>query len=150
MQNNYIKTLSTLHTALLVGQIFFAGIMLLLIYRGGITPAMVQNSQFFLIASLLATAIGFVAGHTLYTKKINAIKENDANVSVKLSQYRSANILRWAIFEGVAYLTIIFFFLTAEKYIIILCAVMMTVFFTTRPSMQKVCDETGLNESDIE
>jgi len=147
-----IKALSIIHLALLLGQVFFTLISLFLIYskNSSSSSSLQQYSQQLIILCIILGFAGYLVGKNLFRKKLEQINGNVKSVPEKFNDYRSACITRWALLEAPSLFSLILFFLTGNYIILVVGVAIILLFFTTRPSLQKVASDLGISETEIE
>lgn len=147
----YIKAISVLHYALMAGQFLMGIIMFALVWLKKENSFPLQNiSQQMLIACIVIAALAYLAGNLLFKKKLQNINEGNNPVSKKLDEYRAANITRWALMEFATLFCIIIFFITGNYSIMIVAAVMLLLFFTTKPGTEKTVAELNISLNDLD
>lgn len=146
----YLKSLKVLHFALLMGQTIFALIACYLVFVKEFQPTLADISQELLIAVILIGLVMFIAGNTIFKKKIEPLKDPSIPVSQKLENYRATSIIRWAMLEGAVLLSIIFFLLTGNQQILIVAVVLIILFITTRPRLQKISEHLNITPAEVE
>lgn len=147
-----IRTLKLLHSSLLVGQLVFAAIAVYLIYSKSFYPVF-QKSEIVTIVS--SGVIGFACAFIIialqiYKKKVDEIKNSDENISLKISRFRTVSIIRWAMIEAPAMLAIICYLLTGNQFLLIVIAIILFIFYYTKPSLAKVATELSMSEKEVE
>lgn len=149
--STYIKSTSILHAALLAGQFLMAVIMFAVVWFKKENSFSLQNlSEQLLIACVVISAVAYLAGNLLFKKKLENIIVSNNTVSKKLEEYRGANILRWALMEIATLYSIIIFFLTGNYSILIVAALMMILFFTTKPGTGKTVADLNISLTDLD
>lgn len=120
------KDLNILYLAFLFGQLMVLGIFYYL--RGNSPVVDNENNMIFkLIATIAAVAV------IIFSRRINPLASiNDPSLSEeeKVEKFRSSNIIRWAIVEGVVLIAAVFYFLESDSYFL-LVGMVMTLFFYT-------------------
>ncbi|HXS55125.1 MAG TPA: hypothetical protein VN726_03310 [Hanamia sp.] len=146
-----IRALSILHTALLVGQFLFALISLFLGYAKKISSSSLQQyPQQMLILSIVVGVVSYIAANRLFTKKLEQIKADYKPVSEKFNDYRAASLTRWALIEFASLFSIILFLTTNYYLILVVAVVLIFLFYSTRPTLQKIASDMGVSEIEIE
>ncbi len=152
MQNTtaaFLKNMKIVFVALAIIQILLAVIAFILISTGLSLNGNNLTPVFTYLIPALCTAMVFVS-MVIFKNKINTI---DSNLSLndKLNAYRGLYITRWAIIEGPIIFTIIAYLLTGAQKFLIIVVVMLVVFISLYPSIQKILKELPLssNEQDI-
>jgi hypothetical protein len=146
-----IKALTVMHFSLLMGQLMFAAIAAYLVYTKSF-GAVVNNEEVISILGpgLTGLAVAFVLiGFYSYNRKLEKISTNDKAIQEKLTGYRAANIIRWAILEAPTLLAIICFLLTGKPIFIFVMLVLLSLFIYTKPSTAKAAKEVGINEAEV-
>lgn len=149
---SYIKSLQMIHGALLTGQILFCGLAFYLTYNGIVTPIVVPEQTAWIIESAL---VGFCIvlaylSFPVYKNKVRALQQSSGTAAQKLTAYRAANIIRWAMMEAPVLLLLVYGMFTGQKMTMIFIAIILLLFILSRPFMQKAVTETGLSDADIE
>lgn len=144
----YFRTLSILHIALCAGVGMFAGVVLLLKYVIA-APASAPELQSVLLPVAAGTAlVSIAAAILLYKKRLAAIR-NMARLSQKLSAYRAAQLLRWALLEGGVMIGLIGLMLTMNIPFMIIVAVPFALMIGSRPARAAGIAEMGLSWEEV-
>lgn len=147
----YIKALSILHYALLAGQFLMGIIIFGLVWLKKENSFPLENlSQQLLIACVVIAVLAYLGANLLFKKKLEHINAENNPVSKKLEEYRAANITRWAIVELATLFCIIIFFVTGNYSIMIVAAVMLFLFFTTKPGAEKTIAELNISMNELD
>lgn len=128
-----IKQSQTICSALIIGQLFFLAIAIYLVIStgAGFGEAGLGEVFIFVIPIFAVTSIG--ASYFVFKGKLNKLKESPS-LEQKLVEYRSAQIVRWALLEGPSFLTIIAFLLTGQFLFVGIVAVIIMFFIPTFPN----------------
>jgi hypothetical protein len=100
----------------------------------------------FLIVPVFAIA-GIYGSQYLFKMKLNDIK-NKTNLSEKLTDYKSACIIRWAILEAPSFLAIVAAIITGEVLLLGIVAIIIAWFVAIRPGVQRAINELDLDYKD--
>lgn len=148
---SYVKSISILHLALLIGQFLFGIIILLLVHSiGDRTSRLKGIDQPLLILCLFLGVAACLGGTFLFRKKLDQINQDGKEIHKKLTDYRSASITRWAILESSILFSIIIFFITG-KYLIISISLILIIFFASlRPTEKKITSDLNISEQEID
>jgi len=145
--SNYIQANKILCFALIAGQIFFALVAIFLVNFAGIDINDAELNEVFIfivptlgIASLLGSIIVFKG-------KLSRIKEI-SDISAKLTEYRSAQIIRWALYEGPSFFAIVVYILTGEVYYLGMVILALILFGMTFPSQERLVKDLDLSWED--
>ena len=131
----YIKTLSTIHLALLGGMLMFVAVSYMQI-ETNILSFDYENDTFFLLVPLL-TLGGVVASFIVPAKTINALPK-ESSLREKLMAYQTSSIIKYALIEGPSLFAIVSYMQTENLYYLIIAGALMTYFLTLRPSKSKI------------
>lgn len=134
--NLIIKQSQTICSALIIGQLFFLAIAIYLVINKvtGFGEANLDDVFIFVIPIFAVTSIG--ASYFVFKGKLNKLKESPS-LEQKLVEYRSAQIIRWALLEGPSFLTIIAFLLTGQFLFVGIVAVIIMFFIPTFPNRSR-------------
>lgn len=136
--NPFMRQLVILHTAMFLGQFFFLGVVL---FIGG---EKVEEEKFFTFIVPIGVLIGFVVGHLMYRALLSKLPAN-ASLEQRLSTYRSASIVKWALLEGPTLFTLVAYMFTGRMIFIAYVGMMLLVFALNRPTKSKLETELGLS-----
>ena len=109
----YFKILKIMHLALLIGLSAFTLIVYLLSINGGIIADNSDLDNLFQYIAPTLIVSGIIASYLIQKNKVNKIKLK-TNVIEKLTDYRSAFIIKFALLEAPAFFAIVIFILTAN------------------------------------
>ena len=146
-KGNEFKALQILHMALLTGMALFSVIAVFLVTKG-LIPANKALEKPLQVAALLVSVGGTAAGFALFNKRIKSIQPTDT-VASRITTYRAAAILRWALIEGPVLLSIISFLLTGNYAFLALGIALMLVFVVVRPAKPVIIFLLQLNEKEV-
>lgn len=146
-----IKALAVMHFSLLIGQLMFAGIAYYLRYTK-VFGSIIKDQEVLLliVPALIALAVVFIMiSYFSFKKKVESISKNDQPVTEKLTAYRAASIIRWAMLEAPVLLLIIGFLLTGTSGLLLVIAVMLIMFVYTKPTIAKTAGQLGIREEEV-
>lgn len=146
-----IKALAVMHFSLLIGQLMFAAIVLYLNYTQVVESVIKSKEMLLLIVpGLIGFSILFaIVSFFTFKKKIEFLKNNELSVTEKLTAYRAASIIRWAMLEAPVLLAIMVFLLTGIFFLWGLIAVMLVLFIYTKPTIAKTAAELDISEAEV-
>ncbi|WP_158977755.1 hypothetical protein [Cellulophaga sp. L1A9] len=142
-----IKTLTIIHTFLVLSLAVFAAFT----FFGGpgfVNDFNIENDVFIYIVPIVAV-IGYFASKFLYTKALSAI-DSSATLNTKLALYQKANILKYALIEGPAFLAFIQFLSNGYTLYFTIGATLMLYLTMQKPSKTKTIEELSLNTTERE
>ncbi|MBK9591648.1 MAG: hypothetical protein IPO32_09120 [Crocinitomicaceae bacterium] len=131
----YLRANSMLHFALLAGQIMLAIVFIVLTGKTDIilNP---EGDLFFVLVPAFALAALFISGFMF--KKLLVQANSKTTLAEKLSLYRPALLVRYAILEGASLFGLVAYFLNANLFYVFVSAFVMIYFFTLRPTKEKL------------
>lgn len=135
-----LRTMQVLTATLLIGIIFFGGIVIILLSVKG---HLLDNEPLLFSEILLYCAIGLAAfcyffARTIYNKKLETLKNSALPLADKLSQYRALLVLYLACCEGPALFSIVVLYLTGNFLVLIITITMMMAMAVKFPFTQKI------------
>jgi hypothetical protein len=143
----YLTSLSILHLALLMGQIFFAGITYYLHQSGSLQMGMSELASMLKIVVPVLVLGAIIGSHFLFKIKI-AQTQTKEKLAAKLADYRVAFLLQLALMEGGALFSIMSYLLTADLWFLAMAAIVIVVFVLQRPSLQKIAETLRLSHQE--
>lgn len=144
----YFKTIQIIYYALIAGQLFFAFIVLFLIYGMEFKAEMQDLKNIFIIVATLFAIGGLFASQMIFRNRLDQAKSR-TNLPEKLGDYRSALIVRFALLEFPSFLSIVFCMITGEVIFLGLSGLIIAVFLSIKPTKDKAINELELNTSDV-
>jgi len=137
----FLKTLSIIHMALLVGPLLLGAFLFL---NTKIIPTDVQNSDdVFIYVLPLLGMIGIFASKFLYQRFLRALV-NKKSLREKLAGFQSASIIQYALVEGPAFLNLAWFGVTGNSLYLTVAGVLLIYLFIVRPKATQVIDDLQL------
>jgi hypothetical protein len=144
----FFKGLQIMHRAMLSGMIVFAAIIFFLNYSGNFSPALASYNEVLQVAVVLLSLAGFFLGNFLFKKKIASVREL-AVLPYKLSVYRVASLIQWALLEVPALFAIVCFLLVGNYAFLALALALVLLFVIVGPSKIKIAMLLQVREEDI-
>lgn len=147
----YFTSLKIIHIAMLMGQMM----MLLMFYfivqsnGEGISPNEEGDNFAFIlkaIASFLVVSCVLLS-QLIPKTQLKTIRKM-ASLKQKLKDYRALQIVKYALLEGAAMATLVFYFITGELFFLMLVLPLVLVFFFERPSQFKTISDLELKKDD--
>ena len=151
MGNQYkpeIKSLLTIHTALLAGQIILLMLFYFLAgnrYNSG-NPQLFKTLQ--IVAAILAMSSVTVA-FVIFKKKVTELQLSESNLAEKLVLYRAACILKFTLIEGPAVFSIIAYCVFPNASFIVLAVLLIVLFALQRPTIPMLMKDIGVDKEDF-
>ena len=145
---NYFKTLNTLFTAFLAGQVIFAAMAGFLVLSGYGAGNFTAFGNIFFIAVPALIIAGRLGGNMLFNSKTRNA-QSVPDVQTRLNVYRTAFIIRCALLEGPVLFAIIAFMLTQVIEMMAFVAGGIFLFFLLKPSKEKIATTLNISPEDI-
>ena len=134
-QNQQIKAIQIVAAALMLGVLFFIAMALIVINFVGFQTDTVLFLPLLIIS--IAMLANIPLGFVLYNKRIPAL--NDAgSFEEKMGIFRSAFIIRAALFESSSFMAIVSFLLTGKLELLIIAFVGLAAMFITFPTKSRI------------
>lgn len=143
-----IKSLLTVHKALLAGQI----ILLMLFYFLAGNRYNSSNPQLFKILQFVAAFLAISSVTTAFVtfkKKVMQLQLSNSDLSERLVLYRSASILKFALIEGPAVFSIIAYCIFPNASFIVLAVLLIVLFAMQRPTIAMLMHDIGADREDF-
>lgn len=144
--SDFIRSLSILHLAMMIGQLLFSFIVLFLIFQNDLVEVIISDSIFRFIVPVLIF-IGISSGFFLYKTKLKNLVY--IPLSDKLQRYRTAVIIRDSLFEAPSLVAIIVTFLTGNYFYLIYTIVIIVLFLYLIPTKEKIIFSLSLSQDEI-
>ena len=143
---NYFKANRIVHIAFVIGLVFFALVSFLMQLNGFGTIGENGNKFAVYIIPIIAL-IGLISSTLLFKRKLNECKTKQ-NLKEKLTEYRSALILKFGIIEGTTFITLISYLLTGELIVLAVAGILIVAFITYLPTKGKLINDLELSFTD--
>jgi hypothetical protein len=142
--------LKILYSALAAGQLIFACLAYTLNKTGIWLAVPDKNLTLALTIALSIVSIsGISMSYFLYRLKTTAAKQKDT-LAAKLTEYRIACTLRWALLEFPAFLSIAAFLFSGELLFFTGFGIVFLIFSAARPSPEKIALELDLSFDEMQ
>lgn len=139
---SFIKTITVIHLALIMGLLLFSGVSYTLVETNFLSFDF-ENDIFSLIVPAFAIG-GAFASNFIANKKISELSAIES-LKDKLIGYQTASIIRFALLEGPALLGIVIYLQTGNLFYLLIAGTVIAYFVTVRPTKDKI--EMDLNFS---
>ena len=111
------KSNNILHMALCAGLLMMSGVIYYLISSGGVGINNSTNSTFFIIGSVVVL-FGLLVSSKMYAANIkHASSKTFDSYEDASANFRSANVLRWALIEGPSLVAVVLAFLEGNLFL---------------------------------
>ena len=142
-----LKSLQRIHTAMLSGMVLFC-IVSAVVHLSGRLNA---NPNLNKILQVVVLAVSFVCiktGLTVFNRKLQLIPA-EMPLLDKISLYRTAALIKWALMEIPVLLSVACFMITRNYAFIVLAFVLMLLFAFQGPLRQKIMLELQINHAEL-
>lgn len=140
--SGFLKPLQFLFFALLAAQTMFAVIL----FSIAKPESMGGNGILVQIVPFISTGLA-VAGYFIFNARLKALK-SETDFDAKKALYRSASLLKWALFEGGVMLALVVFLVSGDVTIYYLGLFLLVHFAIHFPSKARVLRELEVTEID--
>ena len=144
---NQFKYLQRLHSAMLAGMVLFCLVSAVTRFSAKLTVD-TSLDKVLQVMVLLVSFGSIRAGFFIFNKKLQSIPPMAA-ASEKLSVYRTAAIIKWAMIEGPVLLAVISFMITRNYAFIALAFALIILFALQGPLKQKIMLQLQLTDKDV-
>jgi len=135
--------------ALIAGQVFFALVSFYLQKTGMMDAGIKELRDIFLIIIPLFVVGGFLGSRVMFKTRLNAIKSQD-NLISKMTAYRGALIIKYALLEGPSFFAIVVFLLTGDYLFLGLSGLIIVYFFLIRPTSEAAVNDLELSIMEVQ
>jgi hypothetical protein len=143
----YFRTNAILYWALILG-VIMANAIIVFMFLNETIDNMFEEINFPIAAIALGiTIVGIFLSRMLFRKKMEAIQAL-TKLAEKMSAYKAALIIKYALIEFPAFACLILFSFSYEVLIIGVLLVIIGYYLSEKPSRQRCYTDLGLNESE--
>ncbi len=147
--SNGYKSLLILYISLLFGQLIFLGISFFMVKQQMFNKELADIENILMVLEVLLVLICMISGQKIFKVRVEKLNELKS-LSAKLTEYRVASLIRWALMEGSCLFAIICFMLTSN-YLFMLIAVLVLFFFAgISPVKSKVASDMGITVEELD
>lgn len=140
---DYFRQSQILFFVFLIGLVMFmATAYIVIMYQQALNP---EYAIFLLVMAPLSGIALVVISYRLFMGRIKNAQEQEG-LYEKMEGYRGAMVLRYILLDGAAFVQIITFIMTGNKLYLLLCLVIVTLFFMNRPGLERFISDMELND----
>lgn len=146
--NATLKEIKTLFMAMLLG---IAAIFMITYYLAD--GSLTSNWDFTdvnLIVGIVMALMAILMSPFLYVSRIKANDTTQASLSEKVTVYKMANLLRYALIEGGCLVNLVLFYITKNSAHLYLAIACLITFVMNRPSLDKLTRDLRLTKSELD
>ena len=144
---SYFLALQIVYYALIAGQLIFAFLTFYLIRSGLFDGEQAELRNIFIFIVPVFVMGGLFISHLLFKSFLNNAK-GKISLYEKLTYYRSALIIRYALLEGPSFFAIVVYLLTGDYLFLGMSGLVILVFFTLKPSVERAINDLELNSEE--
>jgi hypothetical protein len=145
--SNHLQQSKIMCIALIAGQLFFAVVVIYLInFSGMVITDTGLNQILFMVVPTIALG-SFFGSFVVFKGKMSKLKDI-TDISTKLNEYRGAQIVRWALYEGPSFFAIIAYMLTSQIFYLGIMLIAIILFVTSFPSKDRLMKDLELSWED--
>ena len=144
---SYFLALQIVFYALIAGQLIFAFLTFYLIRLGLFDGEQAELRNIFIFIVPVFVIGGLFISHLLFKSFLNNAK-GKISLYEKLTYYRSALIIRYALLEGPSFFAIVVYLLTGDYLFLGMSGLIVLVFFTLKPSVERAINDLELNSEE--
>jgi hypothetical protein len=137
---SFLRTLTVIHTVLLVGLVAFA---LFCYYRiGSFTAPMYEGDIFIYVVPVVAAA-GYFLSQYVFRKQLQSIPEKET-LTAKLEKYKAVILIKFALLVGLGFLALIAYYLSGNALHLVIAITLIAYLFVQRPTAGKITKDLPL------
>ncbi|GBD87105.1 hypothetical protein BMS3Abin03_01031 [bacterium BMS3Abin03] len=144
--NIQIAVTHKMYLAILFGQLVLFAIALWFVETAKVEFS-ISGDDFFSLAVPLFGIIMMIVSKFIFTKKIAGIKK-EKELILKLSKYRTAKIIVWAMVESASLFSIVLFMSTGRYYYAVVFILIVGYYLLNRPSRGNIVLDLQLSEEE--
>jgi hypothetical protein len=145
--SNFFKTINLIFFALIAGISAFSIIVYTLIDKSIFVIPTTNDIFVFIVPAICV--VGIVVGKLMYTKLTGPIT-SEKPIEKRIQILSSAMIVRYALTEGPALLSIVIVMLSENLFYYLFTALMLVVFVSLKPNKDKLSDALQLTSTEKE
>ncbi len=111
---------------------------------------MEDYGQVFFWTLFTAGIASFVLNRKLFLRIMSGIKNYDLPDDQKLLKYKASVIKVWALLEVVILLSVVFYFLSGNVYILVITGLLILDFYALKPTAERVAGQLNLCEANLD
>ena len=146
---NQLRVTNTIFFALIIGMLLFFSIIMVLI-QGRFQAADIDVDNIFTFAVPILGLVMMYVSRMIYNQRINKFDQT-VTLLQKISYYRTAKIISWAVIESACFFALVATMLTSNYLYVAVFVFLLGYFFLMKPSKESFIRDMRLNsdESDL-
>lgn len=138
--HSFVRTLSIIHTVLLVALIAFG---IFTYYQNSSFIARMNPQDLFIYIVPVVAAAGYFLSQLLFKKKLATISKED-KLQIKLGKYQTASLIKYALLEGAGFLALMAYYWSGNALHLVIAIALIAYLFVQRPTADKIKKELPL------
>ena len=143
----YFNTLIIIYYVLIGGQLLFGFVSLVLHQSETFDPAIKELRDIFIFVVPFFVLGGLLGSNIMFKYQLKVCKSKP-DLMEKMTCYRSALIIRYALLEGPSFFSIVVYLLTRDMLFLGMAGVIILIFLSIKPAISKAVIDLELNTSD--
>lgn len=143
----YFKTLQIIYFALIAGQVIFGLVTLYLHQIIGLDTGLQNLRSIFLYIVPIFIIGGYLGSRILFKSNLKTVISKSSLVE-KMSDYRAALVLRYALLEGPSFFAMVVYLLTDDVLFLVMAGLIIVLFFTMKPTKEHAVTDLELNPAE--
>jgi len=146
---NQLRVTNMIYYSLITGLLLFLIVVMVFIQVNDLTAGKELDNIFTFLVPLFGLMMMFIS-RMIYNQMILKF-DSSANLLQKISHYRTAKIVSWAMIEGACFFAVVATMLTSNYLYVAVYIFLFGYFFLMRPSKESLIRDMRLNseESDL-
>ena len=146
---NQLRVTNTIFFALIIGMLLFFSIIMVLIQRR-FQAADIDVDKIFTFAVPILGLVMMYVSRMIYNQRINKFDQT-VTLLQKISYYRTAKIISWALIESACFFALVATMLTSNYLYVAVFVFLLGYFFLMKPTKESLIRDMRLNsdESDL-
>jgi MFS family permease len=141
---DYFRTLQIIYYALIAGQVIFGLVALFLNQMIGLDTGLNDLRNIFLFIVPIFIVCGYLASRILYKNSLKKAKSR-ASLIEKMSDYRAALVVRYALLEGPSFFAVVVYLITGDLSFLVMAGFIIAIFFTIKPTKDRAVRDLELS-----
>ncbi|NBC84080.1 MAG: hypothetical protein GVY19_11985 [Bacteroidetes bacterium] len=144
---DYFRSLEIIYIAFIASQGVFGVISIVLVAGGLFEHRFNRLWDIFIFLIPAVVIVGIIINKVMYQQRVHSIKEKPGLMS-KMYALRAAKVVRWSVMEASSLTAIGAYLLTGYWLFIVLSAIVVLVFLSIKPTIERLANELELNAED--
>jgi len=146
---NHLRVTNTIYYSLITGLLLFFIVVMVFIQDNDPTASKELDNIFTFVVPIFGLMMMFIS-RRIYNQMILKF-DSSTNLHQKISHYRTAKIVSWAMIEGACFFAVVATMLTSNYLYVAVYIFLFGYFFLMRPSKESLIRDMHLNseESDL-